>query len=109
MTSLDEEKKRYNKAKESVQKLKIFYLHLILYGIVIALIAYNFYILEGPYTDVITGLNISIIVFWTIIIFIHGWRVFKGRLLFRKSWEDKKIKQLLEEKDEDKVETKIWE
>ncbi|MCK8479521.1 2TM domain-containing protein [Psychroserpens algicola] len=105
----NDENKRFLEAKRKVQKIKIFYLHVMLYLIVIALISYNFYILEGPYTDVITGLNISVIVFWTIFIVIHAWSVYKGRFLFNKSWEDKKIEKILEEKNKDEVETKIWE
>jgi len=83
-------------------------LHLALYIIVVSLISYNFYILEdGPYTSNITALNISVLVFWTAFISIHTWNVFKGKLLFKKSWEDKKIKNILTE--DEKVETTFWE
>lgn len=102
----EEERKRYIEAKKKVRRIQIFYLHLVLYIIVVALILFNLYIIEGPYTNVITGLNISTIVFWTIFIFIHGWSVFKGKLFFSKRWEDKKIEQIL--KDKNKEET-FWE
>ncbi|WP_299224642.1 2TM domain-containing protein [uncultured Psychroserpens sp.] len=101
-----DEQKQYLKAKAQVHRIRIFYLHLILYSIVVALISYNFYILqEGLYTSNITALNVSVLVLWTAFIVIHGWKVFKGRLLFKKSWEDKKIKTFLEEDQE----TTFWE
>ena len=104
-----DEEKRFVNAKNKVQRIKNFYLHLVLYIIVIALLLYNFYIIEGPYTSVITGLNISIMVFWTVFISIHAWSVFKGKLLFKKSWEDKKIEKFLKEKEKENVETTFWE
>lgn len=108
MTLNKDDKERFAKAKDKVRKIKIFYLHLALYIIVVALISYNFYILEeGPYTDNITALNVSTLVFWTAFIGIHAWSVFKGRFLFKKSWEDKKIKKILKEKG--KEETTFWE
>ncbi|OUR93372.1 hypothetical protein A9Q87_05360 [Flavobacteriales bacterium 34_180_T64] len=104
-----EEEKRFVDAKNKVKRIKNFYLHLALYSIVVALLLYNLYIIQGPYTDVITGLNISIMVLWTVIISIHAWSVFRGRLLFKKSWEDKKIEKILKEKEKENVETTFWE
>ena len=99
--------KQYLKAKDKVQKLKIFYLHMMLYIIVVALISYNFYIMvEGPYTNNITALNISVLVLWTAVICVHTWRIFKGKSLFKKSWEHKKIEKILKK---EKVETNFWE
>ncbi|WP_425075996.1 2TM domain-containing protein [Psychroserpens sp. S379A] len=95
------------KAKEKVQKLKVFYLHLALYSVVVILLVYNLYIVAGPYADNITALNITILVLWTAFICIHAWRVFKGSSLFNKSWEDRKTKQFLEENEES--ETAFWE
>ena len=103
-----EEEKRFINAKHKVKRIKKFYLHLVLYIIVVALISYNFYIIEeGPYTNNITALNIATLVFWTVLICIHAWSVFKGRLLFKKSWEDRKTEEFLKEKED--VETTFWE
>lgn len=107
MTTPKDEKALFYKAQDKVKRIRIFYLHLVLYLIVVALIAYNFYIISGPYTKIITGVNIITIVLWTIVIIIHGWVVFKGRLFFKKSWEDKKIEQYLKDKKEE--ETTRWE
>lgn len=102
-----EQEKQLENVKNQVKKIKIFYLHLALYIIVVALIALNFYVMQGPYTRVITGLNISVLVFWTVFISIHAWRVFKGKILFRKSWEDRKIEEIINKKED--VETTFWE
>ena len=101
------EDKRYEDAKNKVKRIKMFYLHMAFYIIVIALLLYNLYIVQGPYTSVITGLNISIMVLWTLFICVHAWSVFKGRLLFKKSWEDRKTEEYL--KDKEDVETTFWE
>ncbi len=101
MQRTKEQEKLLQAAKDQVKRIQIFYLHLILYIIVVGLILHNFYIMvEGPYTDNITALNISILVLWTACIAIHGWRVFKGKLLFKKSWEDRKIKEILDKESE---------
>ena len=102
-----DEKQLYLNAERKVRRIQIFYLHLFLFIIGVSLIIYNFYIMEGPYTQAITGLNISTLVFWTVVICIHAWSVFKGRLMFKKSWEDKKIEEILQKDKE--VETTHWE
>lgn len=100
MKSNKDEKQLFENAKKKVKRVKFFYLHLAFYIIGIALMLYNFYIMEGPYTSIITGLNISTIVLWSIFISIHAWNVFKGKLLFKKSWEDRKIEEYLGDKEE---------
>jgi uncharacterized membrane protein len=99
-----EEEELFIKAEKKVRSIRNFYLHLILYIIGVLLISYNFYIIEGPYTSIITGLNITILVFWTLIICIHGWNVFKAKFLFKKSWEDKKIEEYLDENQQQRWE-----
>ena len=102
-----DEEKRLANAKKKVKRIKGFYFHIALYLIVIVLLLYNFYIMEGPYTNEITGLNIAIMVFWTIFIILQGITVFKGRLFFNKRWEDRKTEEYLKEKEEE--ETTLWE
>jgi hypothetical protein len=76
--------------------------------IVVALISLNFYALEdGPYTANITALNIIVLALWTAFIWIHAWSIFKGRFMFNKRWEEKKIEKILKEEDNNK--TTIWE
>ncbi|MBC3847199.1 2TM domain-containing protein [Winogradskyella echinorum] len=95
-----DERQILENAKKKVRRVKLFYLHLALYFIGIALLIYNLFIVEDEYAKVITGLNISIIVLWTIVIIVQAWVVFKGKLLFNKSWEDKKIEEYLDKKQE---------
>ncbi|MEY8848870.1 2TM domain-containing protein [Psychroserpens sp. XS_ASV72] len=102
----ESEKQKYLAAKKKVKRLQTFYLHLMLYVIAMALLAYNFYIMTGPYQSEITALNIAIMVLWTLFIIIHAWSVYKGKLFFSKRWEDKKIESILKEKNE---ETTFWE
>lgn len=101
-------KQRLIAAKKHVRRIQLFYVHLAGYLIIVALLLYNLSILEeGEYKKVITWLNLTTLVCWSIFIAIHAWRVFKGRLLFKKSWEDRKIKEFL--KDEEALETTFWE
>ena len=59
MTVDQKEKQLLLIAKKQVHRIKIFYIHLALYIIVVGLIALNFYVMvEGPYTDNIRALNI---------------------------------------------------
>ncbi|WP_179320543.1 2TM domain-containing protein [Winogradskyella helgolandensis] len=102
----NKEKEQLRIAKAKVRRIKIFYIHLAGYIIGIGLILYNLYIVAGPYKNNIISLNLSIIVAWTIFIVIHGLNVFKDKRMFNKRWEEKKIEQFLEKKEED---TTFWE
>lgn len=96
------------KAQKNVRKLWWFYIHLAGYIVVVALIMLNFYVIEeGPYKNNIRSLNLSILVAWTVIIIIHGIKIFRGNQIFKKSWEDKKLNEFL--KDDAKEETTFWE
>lgn len=104
---INEEQLRIN-AKRKIKQIQIFYLHLVLYLIVMALIFYNFYIIEeGHYKNNIMALNFSVIVVWSVFITLHGLVVFKGKQIFKKRWEDEKIKEFLEK--EEAVKTTFWE
>tara|TARA_R110000868_G_scaffold374257_1_gene638651 strand:- start:3478 stop:3798 length:321 start_codon:yes stop_codon:yes gene_type:complete len=96
MENLEEKHKNYIKAKEKVRHLKIFYMHLVGYFIIVALLLYNLYIVEGEYENFFIWFNSIILIAWTIFIIVHGWNVFKGRILFKESWEDRKLKEYLE-------------
>jgi hypothetical protein len=103
-----DEEQLFIKAQQRVRMLWIFYIHLAAYIISVALILYNFYIIEeGPYKNNIISLNLSILVAWTVFIIIHGLNVFKEKKIFKKSWEDRKTEEFLKEKDE--LKTTFWE
>lgn len=106
MTNLKEEQLKEN-ARKKVRRIKVFYLHLALYVISLALILYNFLIIEeGPYKDNIISLNLSIIVAWTVFIFIHGFIAFKEGKVFSKSWEEKKINEFSQKEESER---QLWE
>ncbi|WP_299112837.1 2TM domain-containing protein [uncultured Winogradskyella sp.] len=107
MTLNKDEKQLLVNAQNKVRRIKIFYLHLVFYIIGIALILYNFYIIEdGPYKNNIISLNLSIIVGWSVFIIIHGLNTFKEKAIFKRSWEERKIKEFTKEEDSEK---KLWE
>ncbi|MCB0398864.1 MAG: 2TM domain-containing protein [Winogradskyella sp.] len=106
MESSNTEEQKLLKAKKYVRQLKLFYIHFAGYLVVLALLLYNLYIVEGEYKNNIISLNLSILVLWTVAIVLHAWKVFKERKVFKKSWEDKKIASYL--KKDDAEETKIW-
>ena len=101
-----EDKERLLRAQKNLKRLKFFYFHLAGYIVSVALLLYNLYIVAGPYKDNIISLNLSVIVAWTVLILLHAWRIFKEKKVFKKSWEDKKMKQFLKEDDQ---ETTMWE
>lgn len=84
-------------AKEKVQKIKRFYLHLILYIIVVVLLICDFLILEenNKFADLFILFNSIVVILWAILISLHAWIVFKGRLFFKKSWEERKLKEYM--------------
>ena len=86
-----EDFEKYKKAKERVAELKGFYVHAIMYVLVnVAMILYNLLSNPGYYWFIWPLMG------WGIGLFAHGLSVFlKGRL-FGKSWEEKKIKELME-------------
>ena len=96
-------------AKKKAKRKWLFYIHLAGYIIFVSFILYNLYIVEGPYKDNIISLNLSIIVAWTVFIVIQGLCIFGGKLIFKKSWEKKKIEDFLNKNNDEDDETKLWE
>lgn len=108
MKTPQEQKDSYLKAKEKVRNLKLFYMHLVGYFILVILLLYNLYIIDenNKYAEFFTWFNTIIIIAWTIFIALHAWNVFKGRLFFKESWEDKKLKEYM---DNNNKNTNLWE
>ena len=107
MESHNAKEQKLLSAKKRVRQLKLFYIHFVGYLVVVALLLYNLYIVEGAYKNNIISLNLSILVLWTVAIVLDAWKVFREKKVFKESWEDKKIASYLE-KDETE-ETKMWE
>jgi hypothetical protein len=89
---------RYIRAKEKVTKLKGLYIHLVAYIVVLCLLLYNYIAIEvNEYMASFLWLNISIMTIWGLVILIQWWIAFKGRFLFGKRWEERRIQKYLEE------------
>lgn len=98
------EEQRYIRAKKRLDNLKLFYIHLLGYIILVVLLSYNLYIMEGTHKEFFKWFDITIMIAWTVFIVLHWWRVFKGKLFFKTNWEDKKIRQYMEEEHK----TTMW-
>lgn len=107
----NESKQVYFKAKEKVNHVKIFYVHLVGYLIAVGLMGYNIYyihIYTSKYTNFFTWFNSIFIVAWTVFIVLHWRWAIKGKTFFSKGWEAKKAKKYIE-KQSTKEETTMWE
>lgn len=96
---------QYLKAKKKVKDIKGFYSHLTVYIIInifiSGIIVYG--LTRGDYTfgKAITNFGVySTWLFWGIGLFFHWLGVFGFKNLLGKSWEEKKIKELMSEEDE---------
>ena len=96
---------KYIQARKKVKNLKIFYIHLIGYIILVVLLCYNLWIIEGPYKDFFTWFNTIMMISWTVFIGLHALHVFKGITFFSSSWEKKKLKEFMNEENK----TNKWE
>ena len=83
---------RYQKAKKQVQELKGFYAHLLSYIVSMIVLIY----INLAYTPEVLWFLWTMFG-WGIGLFFHAMRVFNFFPFFNKEWENKKIKQFLEE------------
>jgi hypothetical protein len=84
--------KKYIQAKQRVKMLKRFYIHLFLFLIVNIALLFRLLLLEKDESmNVFVWVVLNIMITWSIGILIHAWIVFKGRLIFSKDYEDRKI------------------
>ena len=96
---------KYIRAKDKVTKLKALYVHLGAYIVVLCLLLYNYLAIEvNDYMASFLWLNISIMAIWGTVILIQWWITFKGRFLFGRKWEERRIQKYLE-----KDQTQMWE
>tara|TARA_R110001632_G_scaffold23425_3_gene66314 strand:- start:12390 stop:12707 length:318 start_codon:yes stop_codon:yes gene_type:complete len=96
--------RKYLRAKKRVDELKKYYRHLSIYIVVNTIISVSKIVNEfrdgDSFEEVLFDFdNFSLWVWWGIGIAFHTYKVFGGRLLFlNKDWEDKKIKEYMNEK-----------
>ena len=109
---------QYEEAVKRVKKIKGFYRHVMVYIVVnIVLLILKrktliFLINEKSIDDhgFINWMNIDIIstpIIWGIGLLIHGLFVYRHKFSFFKGWEERKIREIMNEEDE--VERKKWE
>ena len=85
---------RYEKAKKRVEELKGFYSHLVVYIVIITFLAVvNFLTAPGFWWFLFVAF------FWGIGLVAHALSVFSRRGLFSKDWEDRKIREYMEEEE----------
>ncbi|MEC3908298.1 2TM domain-containing protein [Tamlana sp. 2201CG12-4] len=101
MKTQEELDKSYIRAKEKVRHIKVFYVHLVGYIIVVLLLLYNLYIIDenNEYADFFTWFNSIIILAWTVFIFLHGRFALKGKQFFKKTWEERKLKAYMDKQE----------
>lgn len=85
----------YEKAKKRVKQLKGFYTQLITYVVIIIFLA-----LVNYYTSPGTWWFLLVAFIWGIFIIAQGIAIYRRKGLFSKEWEDRKIKEYMEEDNE---------
>ena len=84
----------YLRAKKNVQKIKSFYIHLTVYIIINIMLA-----LMNGWHGGIEGVQDSLKTtgfFWGIGLFFHWYSVFGKNIFFSKDWEERKIKEIMD-------------
>ncbi|WP_445731220.1 2TM domain-containing protein [Mariniflexile sp.] len=91
------EKSRYERAAKRVKRIRGFYSHALVYVVINTMIV----IINTQNLD--TGEsyfqwhNFTTLIFWGIGLLAHGLSVFAPNFIFGKDWEERKIKELMEQ------------
>ncbi|MFZ4931737.1 2TM domain-containing protein [Chryseobacterium sp. Mn2064] len=97
MKNFDENDIQYQTAKKQVEQLRGFYTHLFIYlGVNLIIVYYNYTNLE-PGESYFQFKNFFTATFWGIGILAHAASVFLPRTRLIKKWEEKKIKELMDQ------------
>lgn len=81
---------KYQRAKEQVECIKSFYTHAIVYTIVMSVLVYINYRTTSFIWVVFPAIG------WGIGLLSHGFRAFGYNLIFGRNWEERKIKELMD-------------
>ncbi len=104
MDNLDKENK-YLRAKERVENIKKFYSNLLSYILVIGFLAGLNYYTDGWRNPWFLWAAFG----WGIGVIFHALKVFQWNPFFNKDWEDRKIKEYMNDENEVKNKTQHWE
>ena len=89
--------KKYLEAKKKVKSLRKFYMHLFIFLIVNMTLLFKLILLEKDESlDTFVWLVLNIMITWSIGVIIHAWYVFDGKILFSKNYEERKIKEYMQ-------------
>ncbi|WP_338731055.1 2TM domain-containing protein [Mangrovimonas cancribranchiae] len=97
MESNFNEQQRIDNARRRVKKLKGFYSHLVVYIVINALLLIINVIYVNPGESFFQWSNFSTMFFWGIGLLAHGLTVFMPKFIMGKDWEERKIKQFMEQ------------
>jgi hypothetical protein len=95
-----EQELAYEAARKKVKKLKGFYTHLLVYLVVNVMIIYANYTYSKTNTSLFEFRNFSTAIWWGIGLLAHGINVFAFDLFLDKSWEERKIRKLMDKEKE---------
>ncbi|SFS30200.1 2TM domain-containing protein [Lutibacter maritimus] len=98
------EEQKYIRAKKRVKAIKGFYVHLTVYILVNAFLIATRVFTEGEFNNFWQWQTYNTAIFWGIGILFHAFNVFGMKFLLGKNWEEKKIKEIM---DNDKRD--LWE
>jgi len=98
------EEQKYVRAKKKVKAIKGFYVHFMVYLMVNGFIILSKALSDGSWEIFWEWQSYSTMIFWGIGIAFHAFGVFGMDIVLGKSWEDNKIKEIM---DKDKRNT--WE
>ena len=98
------EEQKYIRAKKKVKAIKGFYVHFMVYLMVNGFILLSRALSDGSWELFWEWQSYSTMIFWGIGIAFHAFGVFGMDIVLGKSWEDNKIKEIM---DKDKRNT--WE
>jgi len=88
------EEEKYRRARERVEEIRSFYIHVMVYVIVnIVLFIINAVNSPGAWWFYWPLFG------WGVAVFIHGVSVFGAKGLFGRNWEEKKIKEIMDKYD----------
>lgn len=90
----------YDLAESRVKKLKGFYTHLIVYLLINTFIIYINYGYSKGNVSLFEFKTFSTAIFWGIGLLAHGFNVFLIDFLFGKEWEERKIKEIMNKRND---------
>ncbi|XLS28000.1 2TM domain-containing protein [Flavobacteriaceae bacterium M23B6Z8] len=95
---METNKYSYEKARERVKKIKGYYVHIAIFIVINSFILVNAYI-RSTYVEESfwQWSTFTTLIIWGIGLGFHTYGVFGQQLLFSKEWEERKLKQFMEE------------